>query len=534
MRSAVSREPGWIDWKIVSAAIIGKSLSIPQIGSASELSESLLILTSTRPQIWTEDYTGKTSASKRLRQYIQKGSQGGSGSFWSNLDKLLRIIPREVLAGADKTSTNEMVDNASATALTQAFQEGLNSREEPRHNLTTGWKSYIRVAAWLVILVPKEQRSEFVQTRLSPLVVQYVRPEAQLSQWSLPAQSAQDISADSLTTLISHEQIQEIEPLWTRLANGLLESVKLSSPEQSKDFQSSQDAICNESQRLFALGPAVLSQITDTESEAQVQRTFERSGSFLLENALQVLRTRNGKPYGAAGVVEECVRRMPSIAQNSQELLQFVQTEAPELLFSPSSHRLIAIVLACREWNGFTSSFEKVVERVMELEPEQSNAHILQTLLSTLDFGEVGDKAKLKALVMRALDNACKGSHTHWQIITAVLQNKTSRGELMDGIFLSIIDALSQGDKAYDSLHGLSHLGKTVPSAVREFQSGPQGSKLTGKLLYLTESPSEEVAILSESLIKHFKETVVGDTSANSKIEILHNGFEHATEESLS
>ncbi|KAJ6116928.1 hypothetical protein N7512_006653 [Penicillium capsulatum] len=534
MRSAVSREPGWIDWKVVSAAIIGKSLSIPQIGSASELSESLLLLTSSRPQIWTEDYTGKTSASKRLRQYIQKGSQGGSGSFWSNLDKLLRIIPREVLAGADKTSTNVTIDSASATALTETFQEGLNSREEPRHNLTTGWKAYIRVAAWLVILIPKDQRSSFVQTRLSPLVVQYVRPESQLSQWFLPAQSAQDISADSLTALISHEQIQEIEPLWTKLSDNLFEDVKLSSPEQSKDFQSSQDAICNESRRLFALELAVLSQIIDTESETQVQRVFQRSGLFLLENCLQVLRARNGKPYGAAGVVEECVRRMPSIAQNSQELLKFVQTDAPELLFSPSSNRLIAIILACREWNGFTSSFENVVERVMELEPGQSNAHILQTLLSTLDFQEVGDKTKLNSLVMRALDNACRGSHTHWQIITAVLQNKSSRGDLMDGIFLSIIETLSQEDKAFDSLHGLSHLGKTVPSAVREFQSGSQGSKLTGKLLYLTESSSEEVASLSASLIKHFKETVVGDTSAKSKIEILHHGFEHATEESLS
>lgn len=534
MRSAVSREPGWIDWKVVSSAIVGKSLSIPQLGSASELSESLLFLTSIRPQVWTEDYTGKTSASKRLRQYIQKGSQGGSGSFWSNLDKLLRIIPREVLAGADKTSTDEKIDISSATALTEAFQEGLNSREEPRHNLTAAWKSYIRVGSWLVILVPPEQRSELVQKRLSPLVVQYVRPSSELTGWSLPAQSAQDISADCLTTLISHGQIQEIEPLWTTLSNGLLEAVKLSSPEQSKDFQTSQDAICNESQRLFALGPAVLSKVTDTESEEQAQRVFERSGLFILENCLQVLRTRNGKPYGAAGVVEECVRRVPSIAQGSQDLLKFIQEDAPELLFSPSARHIINIILACREWHGFTSSFENVVERAMELEPEQSNAHILQALLSSLDFNEVGDKAKLKSLVMRALDNACKGGHSHWPLVTAVLQNKSSWGDLMDDIFLSLINSLSQDDKVFDALHGLSHLGKTVPSAVREFQSGPQGSKLTGKLLYLTESPSEEIASLSESLIKHFKETVVGDTSANAKIEILHNGFDHANEESLS
>lgn len=529
----MSQEPGWIDWRIVSPAIIGKSLSTPQLGSASELSDALLLLTTSRPHVWTEDYAGKTSPSKRLRQYIQKGSQGGHPRFWSNLDQLLRIIPREVLAGADKTSSQETVAVSSVIALTEAFQEGLNSREEPRQNLTAGWKSYINTGSWLATLVP-DQRAELFQKRLSPLVAQYVRPDPELVLWSLPSQSGQDICADYLALLSSHEQDQELQSLWANLSNELLEAVKLSSPEQSKDFHASQDSICAQSKRLFALESTALARVADTESESRARGIFEKSNLYLLENCLQVLRSRNGKPYGAAGVVEECVRIMPSTVKESQELLNFVQTDAPELLFSPSADRLISIILACREWDGFASSFENVVERVMELEPEQSNIHVLQSLLSALDFNEIGDKKKLTTVVMRALGEACKGGHPHWSVISAVLHNQSLRGEMMSDIFLSIIDSLSVDEKVFDALHGLSHLGKTVPSAVREFQGGPNGSKLTGKLLYLSESPSEEVASLAESLMTTFKETVVGDTSNRSKIEILRHGLARADEESLS
>jgi hypothetical protein len=319
-----------------------------------------------------------------------------------------------------------------------------------------------------------------------------------------------------------------------KLSNDLLEAVKLSSPEQSKDFRSSQDSICAQAKRFFNLVPTVISRASGAENETNVQKILEQSGLLLLEGCLQVLRSRNGKPYGAAGVVEECVRNMPSVAKSSQDLLKFVQVDAPELLFSPSGDRLIAIILACKEWDGFSSSFENVVESAMELEPEQSNAHILQSLLSNLDFNDVRDKVKLSSLIMRALDKSLRGSHSHWSIVVSVLQNQTSQGQMRDSIILSIIDALSQDDSVFDALHGLSHLGQAVPSAVREFQAGAHGSKLTAKLMYLTESPSEEVASLAESLMKTFKETVVGDTSTKSKIEILHNGLSHANEESLS
>jgi hypothetical protein len=147
LRTAISKEPEALDWKIISTAIIGKSVNTSQIGSAAELSATLLQVTQFRPQLWTDDYSGKSAASKRLRQYIQKGSQGASDSYWSNLTQLLKIVPVETLGKEDPNlAARGKIGLADASSLMEAFQDGLNSREEPRLNLAVGWKSYVETA----------------------------------------------------------------------------------------------------------------------------------------------------------------------------------------------------------------------------------------------------------------------------------------------------------------------------------------------------------------------------------------------------
>jgi hypothetical protein len=535
LRSAASKVPEELDWKIISAAVIGKSLSTPQTASASELSEAILQVTSLRPQLWTDDYSGKYSSSKKLHQYIQRGSQGGTAAFWPNLSQLLRLVPAETLARFDAQTPAEVgIGLSSAVSLAGAFQDGLNSRDEPRQNQVIGWKTYIDTAIWLATLLSDEDKEMFIQGRLSPVLAQYVNADPSQSQWSLPGNSAEGISADCLATMVKYGHEKELQQLWAELSDKLLESVKLSSPEQSKDFVPSQDAVCTQAKRLLTLEAAALSRVSETEFETRALGLFESTGLPLLENCLQVLRSRNGKPYGAAGVVEETIRNVPQISQRSQELLKFVQEDAPELLFSPSADRLVAVILLCRSWDGYAQSFEKILERVVQLGPEQSNVHVVQRLLSSLDFKEVRDKTGLHALVMQALGRACKGSRLHWPVVIAVLQNQTSHGELTDSIFLSIVDSLSTEDAVFDALHGLSQITNSVPSAVRGFQSGPHGSKLAGKLLFLTESPAEDVASLAESLITTLKATVVSETSAKSNLEILRHNFDHVNEESLS
>ncbi|KAL4914937.1 hypothetical protein BDW62DRAFT_189604 [Aspergillus aurantiobrunneus] len=534
IRTVVSGEPEELDWRLASTALIGKSLSITQLGSASDLSETLLHVTSAHPQAWTDDYSGKTSSSKRLLQYIRKGSQGSPGLFWSNIYQLLQLVPIQTLAKLDPDSTgDDTIGLSSATALMEAIHEGLGSREEPQQNRTLGWKIYVETAMWLAQGLSDQDTVKLLQAELSPLIMQYVRPEQEASRWSLPKQSSEVICTEYLTALFSFGYETAFNGLWTKLSDDLLEAVRLSSPEQSKDFKSSQDAVCAQAGRLFSLEASLLSRLADQELEPKALETLSRLNLGLLNNCLEVLQSRNGKPYGATAVVEEVVRRVPQIAQHSQELLAFIQKDAPELLFSPSGDQLISIILLCRFWPGFGSSFEKLIKRVAQLENVMTNASAVQKLLSSLDLNEV-DNEILGPLIIRALELACKGSQLHWSVVISALQNPTSQGELEDSIFLSLLENLSVDEEIPDTLNGLTQIVSSVPNAAKRFQTGSQGSKLTGKLLFLTESPSEETAILAHSLISQMKRSAVGETSTKANLVILQENLGRANEESLS
>ncbi|RAL17076.1 ubiquitin-protein ligase RKR1 [Aspergillus homomorphus CBS 101889] len=535
-RTAVSKQPEELDWKLISAALIGKSLHCSQLGSASELSETILHVTSARPQLWTEDYSGKSLSSKRLLQYLQKGSQGGASSFWTNVHQLLQIIPLRTLAQVESKPTDENnLGVTSALALTESFHGGLISRDEPRQNRAVGWKAYIETVMWLLSRLGQDDGLTLLRQRLRPLIVQYVKPELDQTQWALPTQSAGNICTDALFALTMHGYKHVLEQIWGELSDSLLEAVKLSSPEQSKDFKSSQDAVCAQAERFLALEASLLVRVKETDRENEVSDVFNRSNLPLLDSCLEVLRSRNGKPYGAAAVAEQIVLRVAPIAKTSHSLLSFVQDDAPELLSSPSADRLISIILSCRSWDGFGSSFEKVLERVAQFDPETSNAHTVQKLLSTLDFQELEDKSGLISLIMRAVNRACDGSDLHWSIVIAVLQNETSHGGVTDTIFLAVIDALSDENKVVETLQGLSQVARAVPQAFQSFQNGPHGSKLTSKLLFLSESSAEDVASIAESLAQTLKESIISETSASkSSFEILQHSFDNVNEQSLS
>ncbi|KAL4806594.1 hypothetical protein BDV18DRAFT_137864 [Aspergillus unguis] len=534
VRTVISGEPEELDWRLVSAALMGKSLHITQLGSSSDLSEALLHVTSARPQIWTDDYSGKTSSSKRLLQYIRKGSQGSPGLFWSNIYQLLQLVPIQTLAKFDPNSpSDEVIGISSATALLEAIHEGLSSREEPPQNRTLGWKIYVETAMWLAQGLNDQDTFKLLHEQLSPLIIQHVKPEQEGNRWSLPRQSSEAICTEYLTALFSFGYEVTFNELWTKLSDDLIEAVRLSSPEQSKDFKSSQDAVCYQSGRLFSLEASLLSRLADQDIEPKALHTLENLNLGLLHSCLEVLRARNGKPYGATAVVEEVVRRVPQIAQHSQELLDFIQKDAPELLFSPSGDQLISIILLCRSWPGFGSSFEELVKRVAQLENVMTNASAVQKLLSSLDLHEV-DNETLGPLIMRALELACKGSQLHWSVVISALQNPTSEGELEDSVFLSLLENLSVDDEIADTLRGLSKIVSSAPNAAKRFQTGSQGSKLTGRLIFLTESPSEEIASLAQALINQMKKSAVVETSAKASLEILHENLAHANEESLS
>ncbi|KAL1988798.1 hypothetical protein VTN96DRAFT_7682 [Rasamsonia emersonii] len=535
LRSSLAKGFDAIDWKIISGAFIGKSLSTPQLGSASEFSETLLQLTQARPQIWTTDYAGKSPAVKRLNQYIQRGSQGAAESYWPNLVQLLQAVPLEVLAKFGTKGDEEVQFGYSqASSLMDAFLDGLSSRDEPRHNLKTGWRSYIDTGIWLATLLDEGDKVKFVQGQITPIFEQYISGTQGESRWTLPPQSAEEICAGGFVRLAEHGHEVTLRSLWTHVTEDLLKAVKISSPEQSKDFKPSQDAVCAKANRFFSLEAAVLALASQSTTGSRILSTFQEASLPLLEGSLQSLHTRNGKPYGAAAMIEEAIRNVPEIVKSSQPLVSSLKEKIPALLFTPSADRIMSIILLCRRWDGFDSVFQESLERMTETELDESNMPALQKLLSMIDLKEIQDRPRLDSIVMRSLDKALRGKRNEWPLLYAVVENNTLPDSLLDRIVLSIVDALSSEDNVTEALFGLSQIATRSPATLRRFRKEVHGSKLLARLLYLTESPDDEIAQGAEALEKKLKDTVSGDVGAESNIDILKHSFREVGPESLS
>lgn len=286
-----------LDWSIISTCFISKALHSSQVGSARQFTQALVNLTERRPELWTTDYSGKTAVSKRLSQFLRQGSQGGPEDVWKNISTLLRIIPEEVIN--------------DSSSLAEALKTGAAG---DRINAVTAWLTYVDICLWLS--KKEEDSREFIDQHLMPIVVQYVTKRG--DEWTANPRVSQ--------TIITAIDTTAFEKTWNELIQTMIDDMKLSQPETSKDFRTSQDAVIAQAQRLLGLkGPYQ---------------------ARLLEAALQLLISRNGKPYGAAGIVELVVQQ-PEFEKSNSVLQAFLEDDLPALLDSPSAERLINVLVLC-------------------------------------------------------------------------------------------------------------------------------------------------------------------------------------------
>ena len=534
LRSSLSQVPDLLDWKLISVSIVEKSLSVPQLGSASELSEVLLQLTNFRTQIWSEDYRGKAPTSKTLRRYIQGGSQGALNTFWLNLVMLLHALPLETLSGGESQIENGNLDISGALSLMEAFQKGLNSRDEPRINLETAWRSYINIGTWLTTLLTEDDRQRFTQTSITPILEQYVLGAERQSPWNLPVKSAITLCTESFVQLIEHGHTAAVRSSWMKISREILQAVNLPLPEQPVHFKSSQDLICEQANRLFMLDAAVLSRLSGLNTESQVLTIMEEATIPLLMNSLQLLQARNGEPYGAAAVIEEAVRNVPDVVHRSGNLIVSLKEVIPTLIFSPSAANLMAIVFTFHNLDGFVTVTQKVIEQIVNTKPDESNLPAIQKLLSLINFTDVRGTAELESIIHQGVQRAANGDRSEWSTIVSAVGNPTLPAKFLDRILLWIMNVLSSDDSTLEALYGLSEIVTHCPAVIKRFQDSTHGLDLFTKLLYLRESPDDELANYAESLKAKFDDMEQGNAGSRSKLQILRQSFSEVNTESLS
>src|SRR5207248_2242487 len=118
------------------------------------------------------------------------------------------------------------------------------------------------------------------------------------SSWDLPSQDADEICTSCFVRLAEHGYYDPLEASCERVFKKLDQTIRLSSPEQSKNYKMSLDAICDQARRVFRLEAAVIERVNDSPRASQITSLFEKINHPFLVECFRVLIARNGKPYG--------------------------------------------------------------------------------------------------------------------------------------------------------------------------------------------------------------------------------------------
>lgn len=506
-------------------------MSTSQIGSSTQFIELLVALTKRAPDLWTAEYGGKRSPAKRFLQYVREGSELGTVEYWQNLDNLVQIIPSGIFTGtANGAQTYE-----SASTLANVLHHPILNSHESRVTLPAAWQCYVSTTLRLAQAIEnKDDQIRFVQEHLIPIVENYVHPSKQNDSWRLPTGVDLNLSARILIDLARHSSHVFIE-FWTSLVINLIRTLKESAPEQSGNYQVSQDAICSQASSLFSLQALVSQDISKMESCDFELASFAGTTVSLSHASLDILKSRHGKPYGAAAVIQEMLSHTPESLYSNDSLDAFLKEDIPPLLSSPSGSRLISILFSCRARESFGTALNETVESLLDQDLDLVSVSVLRQLFSSITVADLSKSTKFEALVMKDLDTLLTGKRQEWTDIATLLMSSASDGALSDLVMSRIMKALHSDKEIFHALQGLSYLFASDVQLVHKFMDGKDGTQLVARLLSLSESAEDLSALdLASSLRDHIQNVSEKKDTTGPSIKIIQNNLNDIGPQTIS
>ena len=540
--AALAKQREAIDLAVLSANVVSASLHIDQTGSAFDYIKALAILSEAFPTIWTQYYTGsgKKSATRRLCQFLKKGSQGGPPEFWSYVAKLLSNVPSSVLVPGSESDQSQVSEGLPGTlpAVLDAIHDGLTSKQEPRMNQTVAWGAYLEVATFLRNSISSQDDChQFVREAFIPLIDQYIRPSQDRSRWTIAG-------PNQIHTCVRafHEALDGAQDVvlveWRRLSVLVIQDLQTSLPEQSKDYAKSQNAIAAETDRWFSLQ----AMLAKDACPASVVNLFKETSLSLVGSAISALKSRNGKPYGAAATLEAAVRLAPELTLNAEYtnkiISQFALEDLPALLISPSTSNLVALLLLLTGARDFQRTYVSALRTLLDANDSPAKYHALESLVSSPLLSESPSDDGLRIAITQSLQQALDGASERWDLVNAALSNPSAPADLTASVLASMTESLSIQDQAEAGLRGLELAIKHSGQAVKNFSTSAEGSNLLSRLLFLTQSSDHGLALQARTLTSAIEGVLASEKGSNqamtSVVEIINKGLDAADAQSIS
>lgn len=540
--AALAKQREALDLAVLSAGVVSASLHIDQTGSAFDYVQALTLLSETSPTVWTEYYTGsgKKSATRRLCQFLRKGSQGGPPDYWKYVTKLLANVPSNVLVPSIESDQSQGSEGQSdiLPAVLDALHDGLSSKHESRTNQTVAWNAYLDVATRLRSLLSSQKEcQQFVREAFIPLLDQHIRPSQDQPRWTMTGAKQTQTCVRAFQEARKGAQ-DEVLVEWHRISNLIVQDIQTSLPEQSKDYAKSQNSIAAGTDKWYSLQAMILKDGVP----ASVVNTFKETSLSLVSSAISALKSRNGKPYGAALTLEAAVRLAPELTLNDEEtnkiISQFALEDLPALLISPSTSSLVAFLALLKGTRDFQRAYLSALRTLHDATDSPAKYQALESLVASPLLSELASDEGLRTSITDSLQQALNGVSERWDLVNAALSNPSAPADLTNLILANMTESLSVHNEAAAGLRGLELAIKHSGQAVMNFSVSTEGSNLLSKLLFLTQSSDPELAVQARTLTSAIKEILASEKgshqSMRSIIEIINKGLDTADTNSLT
>lgn len=530
LRACLAKQKAAVEANLqtIGKAYIDKALNSDQTGSSYDLIQALIELTTAFPYAWTSCYKGKKAAGERLRQGLRKGSQNGTTDFWTSVWVLFTKLPVDVLPK----------DSAEITKFLASLRGGVSQRDE-RFNASAAWETYFNVVNLLLknSSLTLEESEAIIQEAALPVIEQYLQPSQEKSEWTIIGGKAASI----VSKVASIQQIHSLlERRWPDYATGLVQEIKTSSPEQSKDFDKSQLAVARSGERWALLQSELLHgkhNLPESFKEAVVASTKD-----IVQKALDLLRTRNGKPYGAAAVVDELFSRCNDIIVANEQIYStvsaFVLEELPHLIFSSSQLQLFSLLYHFQAHSKFSEAWNNVTSSLANSDDSPEKLSAFRSLLAAPRAKPAAELAAQNEDVQAFLQrqyHASIASGEQWAFVAGVLRATPSvaSSKTSDAILADLTASLSISDRAVSALQGLEEISTGSRTVVKDFISKPDGGQLLPNLLHLQESPDDNIAHRASSISKRVVEGADKTSSQAILFDVVHQSLNNVSVDSL-
>ena len=501
-----------IDWGVISTEFIYKALHSEQTGSAHELLESLILLTTRHPDVWVKDYVAKKPALQRLQYFLKQGSQSSPLSFWANLPGLFEILPNELLPANPE----------GASELLKALHNGITSKNEPRMRQVNGFSAFVDISKPVVRNLTSEGQRQIVSELIWPLIPRFVIP----NQGTMPP--TVDVTLKALNLGVMPDVLKF---KWPTLTETIIGNIGKPQSEQAKDFDKVQAGISEQGGRWAW----VLAQVATKSIYSPIGDILTNSLNSLVKELVGLLKAQQGKFYGVANilkaiVVNESLQKLMSKDEEICKTLKwFVGVDLPPLILSPSFEQLTLLAVTADKLLE-TSSWQAALDYALDAPQSQAKQKALESLIKVGSTSGVSGNLKIQQFVLQQADMALAGQ-ANWSSIGGYLSSENAlSSDTTDTILSKMVDSLSISEKSSAAIAGVKTVVERAPNRIKAFTSKPEGLKLLPNLLVLSESPDDELAHSAAAISASLQSILSGKPMT----EVIHLGLREASPNSTS